>query len=476
MDISGLVSYDLGSRQITSSGNSRGIMAPQYDMNMSSYSNPGLGHPMPFQAAGYSYGTTPSNNYHHQMASSGYSNSYPQHPHPFAMANGIGMPQAIPQVRDVRNNFPQGNRSPPVKREDEVQFRPNNIPQGINTSPINKLSNSGSEVEFATDVDTLMKAIQTKSQPAQPVQPVSNQHHYHHNRQHPQLHHQHRLPALQQLSPQLKRHSSAFGNEFSNGYPNLPDEVLVVAESSDEQQKIGHLSKKRYECNISGCSKSFFQKTHLEIHTRAHTGVKPFTHERRHTGERPYECEICGKKFAQRGNVRAHKIVHEQAKPFICRLEDCGKQFTQLGNLKSHQNKFHTGALRDLTQKFATMREGDPVSVADKELWEYFANLYKNSNKGIKGRGKDRRISSASDGAKSVRSESDRRGDRSASSMSSSCSSSQHGGYNFSHTSMEDDGNSGSSYQHQHQEPQPQRIDGYDHGARDLTFADRKMY
>lgn len=33
------------------------------------------------------------------------------------------------------------------------------------------------------------------------------------------------------------------------------------------------------------------------------------------------------------------------------------------------------------------------MSQADKELWEYFASLYKNSNKGIKGRGKDRRIS-----------------------------------------------------------------------------------
>jgi len=33
------------------------------------------------------------------------------------------------------------------------------------------------------------------------------------------------------------------------------------------------------------------------------------------------------------------------------------------------------------------------VTEKDKELWEYFASLYKNSNKGIKGRGKDRRIS-----------------------------------------------------------------------------------
>jgi hypothetical protein len=34
------------------------------------------------------------------------------------------------------------------------------------------------------------------------------------------------------------------------------------------------------------------------------------------------------------------------------------------------------------------------VHAADKELWEYFANLYKNSNKGIKGRGKDRKVGS----------------------------------------------------------------------------------
>ena len=32
--------------------------------------------------------------------------------------------------------------------------------------------------------------------------------------------------------------------------------------------------------------------------------------------------------------MRAHKIVHQQIKPFTCRLDECGKQFTQLGNLK----------------------------------------------------------------------------------------------------------------------------------------------
>lgn len=49
-----------------------------------------------------------------------------------------------------------------------------------------------------------------------------------------------------------------------------------------------------------------------------------------------------------------------------------------------------------LTQKFANINKGDWVTQEDKELWEYFASLYKNSNKGIKGRGRDRRISTVS--------------------------------------------------------------------------------
>lgn len=45
-----------------------------------------------------------------------------------------------------------------------------------------------------------------------------------------------------------------------------------------------------------------------------------------------------------------------------------------------------------MTNRFASIQDGDIVPAADKELWEYFADLYKNSNKGIKGRGKDRKV------------------------------------------------------------------------------------
>ena len=45
----------------------------------------------------------------------------------------------------------------------------------------------------------------------------------------------------------------------------------------------------------------------------------------------------------------------------------------------------------------------EQVSESDRELWEYFSTLYKNSNKGIKGRGKDRRIKPYSGDSKSLK-------------------------------------------------------------------------
>lgn len=190
--------------------------------------------------------------------------------------------------------------------------------------------------------------------------------------------------------------------------------------------------------------------------------------------------------------MRAHKIVHQQIKPFTCKLDDCGKQFTQLGNLKvccatrptmshadrlqSHQNKFHAATLRYLTQKFGTLNSSDWVSAEDKELWEYFASLYKNSNKGIKGRGKDRRIAAVPSSAVSH-----------ASSYTSVPMGSMHRGYSATYqapcdrssrgSSMSSDAThhrSDSSYDYTHMGPsyhQPPAT-GYD----DMVFSERRMY
>ena len=251
-----------------------------------------------------------------------------------------------------------------IKTEEQSPVRPFQVfyDAGTYSATSDAASSADSSDEskpavFPTDIDTLMQAIQSKSSSTEEKQPEKTS----------------------------------------------PSETI----SSNKP-------KKRYLCDIPGCGKAFYQKTHLEIHTRAHTGVKPFlckertcgqrfsqlgnlkTHERRHTGERPYRCDICGKTFAQHGNVRAHKIVHTAAKPFTCKLDNCNKQFTQLGNLKSHQNKFHVETIRRLKSRFENFKGGDVVDNWEKEMWEYFGGLYKNCNKGIKGRGKDRKIRNTS--------------------------------------------------------------------------------
>ncbi|KAF1939328.1 zinc finger protein OZF [Clathrospora elynae] len=346
--------YD-ASRAVTNPPVSRAFQptTTHMDISMPLFSGNGLTTSVPYQSGVFAFDPI-SNPYNMQQASY-YS---PNIPHSISYAAGPDV-QPLSTLQNARNAF-----NPMVKSESTspVQSDPtfSDSPYAAECRRSNSEPTEDSSINFATDVDTLMRAIQAK----------------------------------QTDSPQ-------------------PIEPKV------EEIKVHRKSRKRYQCTIPSCNKSFYQKTHLEIHIRAHTGAKPFnckapgcgqffsqlgnlkTHERRHTGERPYSCDICGKTFAQRGNVRAHKIVHQQIKPFTCKLDDCGKQFTQLGNLKSHQNKFHAATLRYLTQKFATISLGDWVSQEDKELWEYFASLYKNSNKGIKGRGKDRRISALSPAASS---------------------------------------------------------------------------
>jgi hypothetical protein len=265
-------------------------------------------------------------------------------------------------IRTASNS--SSSSEPYIKLEEQSPVHPSDVfyDAAVYSSPEDTTSSiddpeESKPVVFTTEIDTLMRAIQSKSDT----------------------------------------------NDESPSANSRPTELPPVTPA-----------KKRYLCEVPECGKSFYQKTHLEIHTRAHTGIKPFickepscgqrfsqlgnlkTHERRHTGERPYHCDICGKTFAQHGNVRAHKIVHTAAKPFTCKLDDCNKQFTQLGNLKSHQNKFHIETIRRLKSRFETLKEGDVVENWEKEMWEYFGGLYKNCNKGIKGRGKDRRISHTS--------------------------------------------------------------------------------
>jgi uncharacterized Zn-finger protein len=181
---------------------------------------------------------------------------------------------------DGRNRFPLERTPPPlpaVKLEPNSPIQPSNV---FSDASVNGDCQHASEppIDFATHVDTLMKAIQAKQKPD------SQQ------RQLPA-----KVPALDD-------------QEFGNATHSLSPQ------EKEGETKSRRRSKKRHQCTIPGCDKRFYQKTHLQIHIRSHTGDKPFVS--------PLSSSVV-------------VVVHwtdlgEQ----VCNLAGCGQRFSQLGNLK----------------------------------------------------------------------------------------------------------------------------------------------
>lgn len=142
--------------------------------------------------------------------------------------------RTLPFPRDMKH--PYGEQAPsPARSESQASIARSISNPNLNSKTItsNATVHPSLQVNFETEVDELMKAIQQKEE-GKPANDTTVQ------------------PPLTPSSEVCSEHST-------------PAPV---------DGKIPH--RKRYSCDGPSCKKTFSQKTHLEIHRRTHTGDKPY--------------------------------------------------------------------------------------------------------------------------------------------------------------------------------------------------------
>jgi hypothetical protein len=255
--------------------------------NFPFYSHPTTPYPLPYQTpshAAYSFGHSLG---HHQHSDPYHTYFVPGqqsiNPQPLRLSSESQALPSLPEIRPAKNAINHVSKSSTQSLSGpQASGLSSPEPHGKDTSAEGAAAQENgrpaSQAGFSTGIDILMKAIQCQGPPAPSQQS---------------------LPPLQNLPPPVMQGYAAVYPMPSTAPPRY---LLYEGPGS---------KKRKYTCTLPNCGKSFAQKTHLEIHTRAHTGDKPFVSFLEST------MWIGGLTVGQ-----------------ICKEPSCGQRFSQLGNLK----------------------------------------------------------------------------------------------------------------------------------------------
>ncbi|XP_017023245.1 zinc finger protein 883 [Drosophila kikkawai] len=145
------------------------------------------------------------------------------------------------------------------------------------------------------------------------------------------------------------------GDEWSDGWSEDQDEPKTPRNSKTKSRAVEKdLSLLCTECGLT-CKSHKLLTRHIARHKENEDPQRPHLcdtcgrgfrtraqltiHTRMHTGERPFKCTICPKAYTHGPTLRMHMLTHE-TKAHKCL--DCEKSFYSISNLRAHQ-RWHSG-------------------------------------------------------------------------------------------------------------------------------------
>ncbi|XP_010126244.1 PREDICTED: Wilms tumor protein homolog [Chlamydotis macqueenii] len=160
----------------------------------------------------------------------------------------------------------------------------------------------------------------------------------------------HSAPMLYSCGAQYRIHTHGVFRGIQD-VRRVPGVAPTIVRSASETNE-----KRPFMCAYPGCNKRYFKLSHLQMHSRKHTGEKPYQcdfkdcerrfsrsdqlkrHQRRHTGVKPFQCKTCQRKFSRSDHLKTHTRTHTGEKPFSCRWPSCQKKFARSDELVRHHN------------------------------------------------------------------------------------------------------------------------------------------
>ena len=136
-------------------------------------------------------------------------------------------------------------------------------------------------------------------------------------------------------------------------------QILAVVPPEQIKPSENNIRNKEMLYKCKDCPEKFTKQHDLKLHTRVHSGVKPYSCKFKDCGEKfimPLDlkfhisiahtkkplvfCEICDKPFSEPEHLQAHMFRCHTDKPYKC--DKCDIKFALLRSFEKHNSKNHT--------------------------------------------------------------------------------------------------------------------------------------